>query len=139
MYHNIKLVGYNWPRIMVDCIKITKSCHNCQIHDNSKHLPPVPLHPTVSSWPFNAWGIDVIDAIEPLSARRHHFILVATDYFSKWVEATPLREVKFDNVINFLERHVIYYFGVPRQITSDNTKAFKSNKMQRFIAKYKII
>jgi hypothetical protein len=123
---------------MVDCIKITKSCHNCQIHDNSKHLPPVLLHPTVSSWPFNAWGIDVIDAIEPLSARRHHFILVATDYFSKWVEATPLREVKFDNVINFLERHVIYYFGVPRQITSDNTKAFKSNKMQRFIAKYKI-
>jgi transposase InsO family protein len=46
--------------------------------------------------------------------------------------------VKSDNVINFLERHIIYRFGVPHQITSDNAKAFKSNKMQRFIVKYNI-
>jgi hypothetical protein len=138
MYHSIKLVGYYWPRIMSDCLKIAKSCHNCQIHDNFKHLPPVPLHPTVPTCPFDAWGIDVIDAIEPLSARGHHFILATTDYFSKWVEAIPLREVKSNNVINFLERHIIYRFGVPRRITSDNAKAFKSNKMHRFIVKYNI-
>jgi hypothetical protein len=103
MYHSIKLVGYYWPQIMVDCVKIAKSCHNCQIHDNFKHLSPVPLHPMVPSWPFDAWGIDVIGAIEPPSARGHHFILATTDYFSKWAEAIPLREVKSDNVINFLE------------------------------------
>jgi hypothetical protein len=139
MYHNIKLVGYYWPRIMADCVKIAKSCHNCQIHDNFKHLSPIPLHPTVPSWPFDAWGIDVIGVIEPPSARGHHFILAATDYFSKWAEAIPLREVKSDNVINFLEWHIIYRFGVPHRITSDNAKAFKSNKMQRFIAKYNIM
>jgi transposase InsO family protein len=61
------------------------------------------------------------------------------DYFSKWAEAIPLREVKSDNVINFLEQHIIYCFGVPHRITSDNTKAFKSNKMQKFIAKYNIM
>jgi hypothetical protein len=138
IYHNIKFVGYYYPRIMADCIKIAKSCHNYQIHDNFKHLPPVPLHPTVSSCPFNAWGIDVIGAIEPSSATGHHFILATMDYFSKWVEAIPLREVKYDNIINFLERHIIYHFGVPRRITSDNAKAFKSTKMQMFIAKYNI-
>jgi hypothetical protein len=73
------------------------------IHDNFKHLPPVPLYSTVPSRPFDTWGIDVIGAIEPPSATRHHFILADTDYFSKWAEAIPLREVKFDNVINFLE------------------------------------
>jgi transposase InsO family protein len=46
--------------------------------------------------------------------------------------------VKSDNVNNFLERHIIYRFGVPHRITSGNAKAFKSNKMQRFIAKYNI-
>jgi hypothetical protein len=66
---------------MVDYIKIAKSCHNCQIHDNFKHLPPVPLHPTVP-WPFDACEIDTIGAIEPPSARGHHFILTATDHFS---------------------------------------------------------
>ena len=139
MYHSIRLIGYFWPGIMADCLKIAKSCHSCQVHDNFKHLPPVPLHPTVPSWPFDAWGIDVIGAIEPPSARGHHFILAATDYFSKWAEAIPLREVKSNIVINFLERHIIYRFGVPRRITSDNGKAFKSNKIQRFIAKYNIM
>jgi hypothetical protein len=82
MYHSIKLVGYYWPRIMSDCLKIAKSCHNYQIHDNFKYLPPVPLHPTVLAWPFDAWGIDVIGAIEPPSARgaplysrRHRLLL----------------------------------------------------------------
>jgi hypothetical protein len=83
---------------MVDCIKIAKSCHNCQIHDIFKHLPPVPLHHAVPSWPFDAWGIDVIGAIEHLSVRGHHFILAAMDYFSKWADVIPLREVKSDNV-----------------------------------------
>src|SRR4051812_23473705 len=60
------------------------------------------------------------------------------DYFSKWVEVVPLREVKSDDVINFLERNIIYRFGIPHRITSDNAKAFKSNKMHRFMEKYKI-
>jgi hypothetical protein len=88
---------------MADCIKIAKSCHNCQIHDNFKHLPPVSLHPTAPSWPFDAWEIDVISTIEPPSTRGHHFILVKMNYFSKWAEAISLREVRYDNVINFLE------------------------------------
>jgi hypothetical protein len=112
MYRSIKLVGYYWPWIMADCIKIAKSCHNCQIHDNFKHLQLVPLHPMVPSWPFDAWRIDVIGAIEPPSARGHHFILTAMDYFSKWAEAIPLREVESDNIINFLKRQIIYHFGV---------------------------
>lgn len=50
----------------------------------------------------------------------------------------PLREVKSSDVINFLERHIIYRFGVPHRITSDNAKAFKSQKIYRFMEKYKI-
>ncbi|XP_021321401.1 uncharacterized protein LOC110437319 [Sorghum bicolor] len=138
MYHRIRLAGYYWPKIMADCLRTAKACHNCQIHGDFKHQPPVPLHPTVPSWPFNAWGIDVIGSIEPPSSKGHHYILAATDYFSKWAEAIPLREVRTDNVINFLERHIIYRFGVPQSITSDNAKAFTSTKMQRFIAKYNI-
>jgi len=138
MYHSIRLAGYYWPSIMEDCLRIAKSCHGCQIHGDFKHQPPVPLHPTIPSWPFDAWGIDVIGPIDPPSSGGHRFILAATDYFSKWAEAVSLREVKSDNVINFLERQIIYRFGIPHRITSDNGKAFRSNKMYRFIEKYKI-
>jgi hypothetical protein len=87
--------------------------HMKSVFYRCQHLPPVPLHPTVLSWPFGASGIDVIGAIEPPSTRGHHIILVAIAYFSKWAEAIPLREVSSDNVINFLERQIIYRFGVP--------------------------
>lgn len=76
--------------------------------------------------------------IDPPSSGRHHFILAATDYFSRCAEAILLREVKYDNVINFLERHIICRFGIPRRITLDNGKAFTSTKMARFVNKYKI-
>ena len=122
---------------MADCLQVARSCHNCQVHGDFKHRPLVPLHATIPSWPFDAWGIDVIGPIDPPSSMGHRFILAATDYFSKWVEAVPLREVKSDNVINFLEGNIIYCFGIPHRITSDNGKAFKSNKMYRFTKKYK--
>jgi hypothetical protein len=138
MYHSIRLAGYYWPGIMVDCLEVAKTCHSCQIHGNFKHLPPVALHPTVPSWPFDAWGIDVIGPVDPPSTSGHRFILAATDYFSKWAEVVPLSEVKSENAIKFLERQIIFRFGVPHRITSDNAKAFKSSKMYRFMEKYRI-
>jgi hypothetical protein len=82
--------------------------------------------------------MDVIGPIDPPSFGGHRFILATTDYFSKWAEAVPLREVKSTNVINFLERHIIYRFEIPHRITSNNAKAFRSYKMHRFMEKYKI-
>jgi len=67
MYHSIRLAGYYWPKIMTDCLDAAKACHMCQIRGDFKHRPPVPLHPTVPSWPFDAWGIDVICPFDPPS------------------------------------------------------------------------
>lgn len=128
MYHSIKLAGCYWPGMMRDCIEVARYCYDCQVHGDFKHQPPVPLHPTIPSWPFDAWGIDVIGAIDPPSSKGQQFILAATDYFSRWAEAVPLKEVKSDNVINFLERNIIYRFGILQRITSDNGLAFKSAK-----------
>jgi len=64
--------------------------------------------------------MDVIGPISPPSSKRHRFILAIIDYFSKWAEAIPSREVKTSDVIKFVKYHVIYHFGVPRQIVHDN-------------------
>lgn len=104
-----------------------------------KHQPPVPLHPTIPSWPFDAWGIDVIGSIEPPSSKGQKFILAATDYFSRWAEAIPLREVKAENIINFLERNIIYHFGVPHRITSDNGPAFRSHKLSGLLRNIRFV
>ena len=96
------------------------------------------LHPTVAKWPFEAWRIDVIEVISPPSVKGHQFILVITDYFSKWAEAVSLAEVKTINVVNFIKHHVIHRAGVPRWIIYDNGPQFASQSFYQFCDKYQI-
>ena len=58
--------------------------------DNVNALP-YRLNVMSAPWPFSMWGIDVIGAIEPKASNGHRFILVAIDYFTKWVEAASSR------------------------------------------------
>ena len=64
-------------------------------------------------------GMEVIGPIKPPTSKEHRFILAITDYFSKWAEAIPLREVKTSDAIKFIKHHVIYRFGVPQWIVHD--------------------
>uniref|UniRef100_A0A2N9H224 RNase H type-1 domain-containing protein n=1 Tax=Fagus sylvatica TaxID=28930 RepID=A0A2N9H224_FAGSY len=70
-----------------------QTCHKCQMYQNSKNAPPQYLHTMASPWPFSAWGMDVIGAITPKASNGHEFILVAIDYFTKWVEACSFKNV----------------------------------------------
>lgn len=133
----LKRMGYYWPSMLTDCLNMARKCHVCQIHGDFIYQPPTPLHPTVPSWPFAAWGTDVVGPIEPPSSRGHRFILAATDYFSSWAEAVPLKEVKGETVKGFMQNKIIYSFGIPSQITSDNGPSLKSDKLSRFAKKYR--
>ncbi|XP_019172650.1 PREDICTED: uncharacterized protein LOC109168051 [Ipomoea nil] len=113
LHFHIKRMGYYWPTMVKDCIDCARRCQACQYHANFIHQPPEPLHPTVASWPFDAWGLDVVGPITPKSSAGHAYILAATDYFSKWAEAVALKEVKKENVADFLRVHIVYQFGIP--------------------------
>jgi len=112
--------------MIADAIKYAKKCKAYQINADFIHQPPELLHPTIASWPFEAWGIHVIGPISPSSTKDHRFILAITDYFSKWAEVIPLIEVKTFNVISFIKHHIIHRFGVPMQIIHDSSPQFVS-------------
>ena len=57
--------------------------------------------------------MDLIRKIYLASSKRHNFILVATDYFTKWVEVVPLKKVEQNDVIQFIKEHIIHRFGIP--------------------------
>ncbi|KAE8663807.1 Detected protein of unknown function [Hibiscus syriacus] len=71
------------------------------------HTPPHPLHVMIAPWPFSIWGIDVIGQIFPNASNGHCFILVAIDYFTKWVEATSYANITQSTV--FCEQFQIKY------------------------------
>ena len=78
----------------------------------------------------------MVGPITPKSSAGHAYILVATNYFSKWVEVVPFKEVKKETMVNFIRGNIIYQYGVPWYIITDNEKPFYnkliSNLCERF-------
>ena len=82
----IRRNGYFWPTILEDCFEYYKGCQDCQKFGNIQRVPASAMNPIIKPWPFRGLGIDLIGQIYPPSSKNHKFILVATDYFTKWVE-----------------------------------------------------
>jgi hypothetical protein len=57
--------------------------------------------------------MDLIVKINPQSSKGHQYILAIRDYFTKWVEAIPMKSVTLKDVINFIKEHIIHMFGIP--------------------------
>ena len=68
------------------------------------------------------------------SSKNHKFILVAMDYFTKWVEAIPLKTVTSKEMIEFVKEHIVYRFGTPQTITTDQGSMFISEEFREFAA-----
>lgn len=112
-----------------DCFSFVRKCHQCQVHGDLIHAPPTELHPMSAPWPFVAWGMEVIGPIEPKASNGHRFILVAIDYFTKWVEAITLKSVTKKAVADFVHSNLICRFGIPTTIIIDNTANLNSHLM----------
>jgi len=114
--------------------KYYQGCQECQKFGNIQKSPASAMNPIVKPWSFRGRGIDLIRQIFRSSSKRHKFVLVATDYFTKWVEAIPLNVASSANVIEFIQEHIIYRFEVPQSITTDQGKMFTSKEFEDFAA-----
>jgi transposase InsO family protein len=81
--------------------------------------------------------LDLIGEIHPPSSGQHRWILIATDYFTKWIEASPTKSASHKVIISFLE-DIIARFGCPSRIVTDNAASFKSEPLVKFYEQFKI-
>ncbi|XP_021802935.1 uncharacterized protein LOC110747031 [Prunus avium] len=133
----IRRYGYFWPTMMKDCINYSKGCEACQRHGPIQQVPSVPMNPVVKPWPFRGWAMDLIGKIYPASSQQHCFIIVATDYFTKWVEAKPVKSTTSQEIITFIEEQIIQRFGIPESITTDRGSSFISGDMLNMAEAFK--
>ena len=68
----------------------------------------------------------------PCGKKQVKFIVVAIDYFTKWVEAKPLTVIMEAKIQHFVWKNLVYWFGIPRVIFSDNGRHFDSHKFRNF-------
>ena len=71
---------------------------------------PQSLHSMVTPWPFLTWGLDLIELVNPPS-HEYIWILVATEYFTKWAEAITLCKATRGAVANFIKEKIIVQLG----------------------------
>lgn len=111
--------GMYWPTMLKDCVEFTKGCQECEMHASIQHVPTSELHSIIKPWPFRGWALDLIGEIRPPSSKNQRYILVGVDYFTNQIEAIPLPNVNQEDVIEFIQKHIIYRFGILETITTD--------------------
>ena len=82
-------------------------------------------------WPFAQLGIDIVDPL-PQSKGQVKFLLVAIDYFTKWVEVEALATIMKSRIQSFVWKNIICRFGIPLTIILDNGRQFDSQAFRDF-------
>ncbi|XP_057855975.1 uncharacterized protein LOC131065493 [Cryptomeria japonica] len=72
-----------------------------------------------------------------MSSAGHKWILVATDYFTRWTEVVSLKDAIENSVVQFLEG-IATRFGSPSTIISDNAKAFVGSQISLWAVQHDV-
>ncbi|GJV94481.1 reverse transcriptase domain-containing protein [Tanacetum coccineum] len=84
--------GYYWPTMHRDARETIRKCKDYQIHRPVPREPQQPLTPITALWPFYKWGIDIAGPFLE-GPRKVKFLIVAMDYFTKWIEAKAVATI----------------------------------------------
>lgn len=131
-------VGYYWQDMEKDAIKFAKTFQKCALHGNLIHAPTRDLIPFVTHWPFQQCTFDLIGQIYPASSSRHKFIITVTENFTKWVKVVPLIKEIGKQISMFILNYIIYRYGIPSSIVTDNRGQFKNKDLDELCEKFKI-
>ena len=136
MYSKIQ-AKYFWSEMKEDIILYVKTCLACQ----KKKSPPksycAPLQKYVVGVGFERIALDIMGPLIESNEGYTH-ILVVSDYFTRWVEAYPLKTEKSEEIANILAREWIPRFGCPSELHSDNGKNLTSDVMQHLCQMFDI-
>jgi transposase InsO family protein len=126
--------GFYWPNAVADASEIVCTCEGCQFYARN---PPAHVLQTIPvTWPFAVWGLDIVGPLRKAPGGYTH-LLVAIDKFSKWVEVRPITNLRAEQDVTFFT-DIVYHFGVPNSIITDNGSQFTGRKFLEFCDKFHI-
>ncbi|XP_031107639.1 uncharacterized protein LOC116012276 [Ipomoea triloba] len=133
----IMLQGFFWPKMLKDCAEYARRCPKCQEFQTLPGRPATNYTPVSTAIPFSRWGIDLVGAL-PTGSGSRKYIIVAIDYFTKWVEAEPLASITAARCKKFVEKNILCRFGIPIQVITDNGRQFEGREFSDFLTEWGI-
>jgi len=125
--------GFYRPMVREDCVRYAQRCKQYQLHADWHKAPPEELRSIYSPWPFHTWGIDILGPF-PLAIRQMKYLIVAIEYFTKWIEAEPVAQITAHKVQHFVWKNIVCRFGVQMRLVSDNGTQFASQQLRKLCA-----
>ncbi|GJT18859.1 reverse transcriptase domain-containing protein [Tanacetum coccineum] len=117
-----------------DTRKLIRACQDCQVHKPVPGSPQQKLSPITSPWPFYKWGINIAGPFSK-GPGKVKFLIVAIDYFTKWIEAKLVATITGNRIKKFLWDNIVCRFGLLGEIISDNRKHFQDNPFKDWCEK----
>ena len=108
-----------------------KKCDQFQRFAPNIHQLGELLNPLSSPWPFAQWSLDIVSPF-PKAAGNKRYLLVDMDYFTKWVKAKPLANIRDMDAKKFFWKNIVIRFEVPCTLISDNDFQFDSKSFRRY-------
>ncbi|UYV83583.1 hypothetical protein LAZ67_23001537 [Cordylochernes scorpioides] len=129
---------YFWPGLYNSVRRYVAHCKECQRRKGENKLPAgklIPIKP--SSFPFQKIGMDLLGRF-PLSDKGNRWIIVCTDYLTKYAIAKALPSGTAAEIATFILEEVILKHGAPREIITDRGRAFMSQMVKEVTSRCKI-
>ena len=126
-YSFIKSIYY-WPGIKKDTSHYVLSCESCQKRYHGKN-PKDEMQIFIPSYPFQRIGMDFQGPYN-MSKSKNRYILILTDYFTKWPLAYATKDMTAQTVAKIITQKVIPMFGTPKIIHTDQGRQFESNLLK---------
>ena len=105
----------------------------CTKHSPTKGV----LNPLSNPWPFAQRGLDIVGPFLKAVGNKR-WLLVGTDYFTKWVEAKPLANIRYVDAKRFVWKNIITWFGISHTLISNNGLQFDSKTFRRYCCNWGI-
>ena len=127
-YDLLKLNAY-WPGMETDTQTFVSSCSRCQLAKPAQNVNKAPLKPIYTSAPMEIWAMDIMGPLAYTSSGKR-YILVATDLFTRWVEAVPLADQSAVSVAKAFVESVALRHATPQALLTDQGSNFESHLMK---------
>jgi ribonuclease HI/transposase InsO family protein len=123
--------GFYWPMAIKDVEHIVKTCKACQFTTKHQRRSGAPSQLITPTWPLQRWGMDIVGPL-PTAQGNFKFVVVAVEFFTKWIEVRPLTTITSATIRKFFWWQIICRFGVPRELAIDNGKQFDCQDFREY-------
>ncbi|MCO5570501.1 hypothetical protein L7F22_024223 [Adiantum nelumboides] len=139
MAKSILYAGIWWPTLFMDAEEFIKRCDDYQRTKIPRGRDDMSLRPMMGARAFAKWGIGFVGPCPPAYKSHAQYIIVATDYLTKWVEAKAITKNDAKTIAQFLYENKFTRYGLPIEIVSDRGTHFVNEVIEQLLDEFMVI